>query len=189
MNYKIFLGILISVIIMIAGIMTIGGLRVAMGTKNIGAVPALVILGILLTSFYLARMAFRKIGGTTGTRNVEKGAIISTSVGVSTKGSIGSITQKYVAEKSDSPSLVSTSQKAETLERVESQSARVSPSDIAPTADDHDDEFFAKALDEFESGATHRSIMGKAIVEADGVPSKERAVYIRLRVSSVPTFS
>lgn len=56
---------------------------------------------------------------------------------------------------------------------------------VTPLTDAQNDEFYVKALSEFESETTHKATLAKAIVAADGNPSKERAIYIKLRVHAL----
>ena len=61
MNTKKIIGFIVGVIIFFVGVMIIGFLRAAMGTKNIGAIPALLLLGIMSVSFSIARFVYKRI--------------------------------------------------------------------------------------------------------------------------------
>lgn len=58
---KKIIGFTVGAIIVFAGVMIIGGIRVYIGTKNIGAVPALMFLAIIGAAAYLAGEVYRKI--------------------------------------------------------------------------------------------------------------------------------
>ena len=56
------------------------------------------------------------------------------------------------------------------------------PSETLPSVAKRQDKFLEKALLEYESGNTAKSVHARAIVEADGNQAREKSAYIKLRI-------